>query len=65
MSKLYCFAQNGFRVSATGYFVYCNGKTDRHAFDGKLEFDVVLLPYTGNTDCLSPHQGRPVALSGS
>lgn len=42
------FRQNGFLVSDTGYFVYCNGKSDRKAFDGKLEFDVVLLPYRGN-----------------
>lgn len=42
--------QNGFNVSDTGYFVYCNGKTDREAFDGRLEFDVVLFPYSGNTD---------------
>ncbi|MDA2921379.1 PD-(D/E)XK nuclease family protein, partial [Desulfobacterota bacterium AH_259_B03_O07] len=35
-------------VSDTGYFVYCNGKTDRDAFDGRLEFDVALIPYTGN-----------------
>lgn len=39
--------KNGFEVSDTGYFVYCNGKRDAEAFDGKLEFDVVLLPYTG------------------
>lgn len=39
---------NGFVVSDTGYFVYVNGKTDRAAFDGKLEFDVQILPYTGN-----------------
>jgi hypothetical protein len=38
---------NGFAVSTTGYFVYANGKRDREAFDGKLEFDIVLLPYTG------------------
>lgn len=38
---------NNFTVSDTGYFVYVNGKTDRKAFDGKLEFDVVLIPYTG------------------
>jgi hypothetical protein len=42
------FRKNNFIVSDTGYFVYCNGQTDREAFDGKLEFDVVLLPYTGN-----------------
>lgn len=39
--------RNGFKVSDTGYFVYVNGKTDRAAFDGKLEFDVQLLDYTG------------------
>jgi len=42
------FRKNGFSVSDTGYFVYCNGQTDRKAFDGKLEFDVKLLPYTGD-----------------
>lgn len=35
-------------VSDTGYFVYCNGRTDKEAFDGKLEFDVKLIPYTGS-----------------
>lgn len=44
------FRQNGFSVSSTGYFVYCNGKTDTAAFDGKLEFGVKLLPYTGKTN---------------
>ena len=42
------FRKNGFTVSDTGYFVYCNGRSDRKAFDGKLEFDVTLLPYTGD-----------------
>ena len=40
--------QNNFKVSDTGYFVYANGKRDREAFDGRLEFDVVLIPYTGS-----------------
>lgn len=40
--------KNGFKVSDTGYFVYCNGKRDAKAFDGKLEFDVKVIPYTGN-----------------
>ncbi len=44
------FRKNGFKVSPTGYFVYCNGKTDGKAFDGKLEFDIKLLPYIGNPD---------------
>lgn len=40
--------QNGLKVSDTGYFVYCNGKTDCDAFDGKLEFDITLIPYKGD-----------------
>lgn len=39
---------NGYKVSDTGYFVYCNGKKDRKAFDGRLDFDVTLIPYKGN-----------------
>ncbi|MEI7497731.1 MAG: PD-(D/E)XK nuclease family protein [Candidatus Falkowbacteria bacterium] len=39
---------NGYTVSDVGYFVYCNGKTDREAFDGKLEFDIKIIPYTGD-----------------
>ena len=42
--------QNGFHVSDTGYFVYCNGNTDKEAFDAKLEFDIKLLPYVGKAD---------------
>jgi len=41
------FRQNNFKVSATGYFVYCNGDTDKEAFDAKLEFDIKLLSYEG------------------
>lgn len=39
---------NGYKVSDTGYFVYCNGKSDKKAFDGKLEFDVTLISYKGD-----------------
>jgi hypothetical protein len=39
--------QQGFNVSDTGYFVYVNGKKDKEAFDGKLEFDVTLIAHTG------------------
>jgi len=39
---------NDFKVSDTGYFVYVNGKKDVAAFDGKLEFDVKILPYKGD-----------------
>jgi len=42
------FRKNGFQVSSTGYFVYCNGDTDKKAFDGKLEFDIKIIPYIGD-----------------
>jgi len=40
--------KNGLHVSDTGYFVYCNGQTDREVFDRKLEFDVTLISYSGD-----------------
>ncbi len=42
------FRKNDFKVNNTGYFVYCNGNADKEAFDGKLEFDIKLLPYKGD-----------------
>ena len=42
------YRKNGFKVSNAGYFVYANGKKDKEAFDGKLEFDVKIIPYTGD-----------------
>jgi CRISPR/Cas system-associated exonuclease Cas4 (RecB family) len=42
------FRQNGFLVSDTGYFVYCNGRTYNKIFNARLEFDVTLIPYKGN-----------------
>ncbi len=39
---------NGFTVSDTAYFVYCNGDSDKEAFDAKLEFRISVLPYKGS-----------------
>ncbi len=44
------FRQNGFNVSNTAYLVYANGLKDRASFDGKLEFDLTLLPYEGQAN---------------
>lgn len=44
------FRKNGFSVSSTGYFVYCNGLTTRDTFDGRLDFDIKIIPYEGNDD---------------
>lgn len=42
------FKKNGFKVSNTGYFVYCNGDSARGQFAGLLQFKISLLPHTGN-----------------
>ncbi len=41
------FRRNGFRVSNTGYFVYCNGDTRRSSFENRVDFKVKLIPYVG------------------
>lgn len=66
--------QNGHKVSDTGYFVYANGRKDLEAFDAKLEFNIQLLPYTGDDswvepsilhahECLNAEQIPPAAVS--
>ncbi len=40
--------QNGYKVSDTGYFVYCTGKMDRQAFDKRIDFEANLIEYKGN-----------------
>ena len=43
----YLLRKNGFKVSNTGYFVYCNGiKTGN--FNEKLKFKMYLIDYTGD-----------------
>lgn len=44
----YLLRNNGFTVSDTGYFVYCNGIRERDRFDARLDFDVKVIPYTGS-----------------
>jgi len=46
------FRKNGFNVSSTGYFVYCNGLTDKDKFDARLDFDIKIIPYEGNDSWL-------------
>ncbi|MEQ1664417.1 MAG: PD-(D/E)XK nuclease family protein [Bdellovibrionales bacterium] len=42
------FRNNGFKVSDTGYFVYCNGNADAATFGEQLTFNVKVIPYFGN-----------------
>ncbi len=41
------FRQKGFLVSDTAYLVYANGLKNKSAFNGRLEFELTLLPYQG------------------
>lgn len=48
------FRELGFKVSDTGYFVYANGLKGDRIFDGKLDFDLMLIPYDGNDNWVEP-----------
>lgn len=41
--------KNDLNVSDVGYFVYANGLKDKETFNAKLEFDMTVLPYEGDT----------------
>ena len=41
---------NGFEVASLGYLVYANAHDDKQAFDGKLEFEVTVVPCEGESD---------------
>jgi RecB family exonuclease len=44
------FKQKGFPVSDIGYFVFANASKERDKFDSKLEFEMSIIEYKGNTD---------------
>lgn len=48
------FRNKGFKVSDTGYFVYANATKDRDKFDGRLEFEMQLIPHNGDTSWIEP-----------
>ncbi len=48
------FRRNGFKVSDIGYFVYANAGKNRPTFDGKLEFELIILDYKGDDSWVEP-----------
>jgi hypothetical protein len=46
--------KQGFTVSDTAYFVYCNGDKQKPEFAGRLEFSTHLLAHDGTTDWIEP-----------
>ncbi len=45
---------NGFKVSNTGYFVYCNGIKAAPKFDQRLDFKISVIPYVGDDQWIEP-----------
>jgi hypothetical protein len=48
------FRQKGFKVNDTGYFVYANASKNRPKFDGRLEFELMILSHKGNDSWIEP-----------
>lgn len=48
------FRNAGYKVSRTGYFLFANAGKNKSEFDGKLEFELSLIPYTGDTSWILP-----------
>lgn len=46
--------QNGFKVSDTSYFVYCNGRLDLDGFNNRVEFKTKIIPYQGDDKWVEP-----------
>jgi CRISPR/Cas system-associated exonuclease Cas4 (RecB family) len=48
------FKQKGFKVATTSYFVFANAGSNRPKFDGKLEFELTLVPHQGDLSWIEP-----------
>ncbi len=48
------FRKNGFNVSDVGYFVFANAGKNRPSFDGRLEFELSIIPHKGNDSWVEP-----------
>ncbi len=48
------FRQSGFLVSDLGYFVFANAGKNRARFDGRLEFELSIVPHRGNDAWVEP-----------
>ena len=44
----------GLKVSDTGYFVYCTGDPNAEQFNARIDFEMNIIPYTGNDDWVEP-----------
>jgi len=52
------FRQKGFKVSDVAYFVYANASKNRPKFDGRLDFDLLILTHKGDDSWVEPTLGN-------
>lgn len=48
------FREKGFEVSDIGYFIFANAGKNRSSFDGRLEFELSIIPHMGNDSWIEP-----------
>lgn len=48
------FKKNDFPVSPVGYFVFANAGKNRPTFDGRLEFELSIIPHRGDDSWVEP-----------
>ncbi len=48
------FRRMGFLISNVGYFLFANAKKNHTSFNGKLEFETTIIPYSGNDLWIEP-----------
>ncbi|MBI2051808.1 PD-(D/E)XK nuclease family protein [Candidatus Roizmanbacteria bacterium] len=48
------FRKMGFEVSDMGYFVFANAGKNRPSFDGRLEFELSIIPHRGDSSWIEP-----------
>lgn len=48
------FRKKGFDVSDIGYFIFANAGYNRPKFDGRLEFELSIIPHKGDTTWIEP-----------
>jgi len=48
------FRKSGFKVNDTGYFIFANAGKNRPSFDGRLEFEVSIIPHKGDDSWVEP-----------
>ena len=61
----YLLIQMGFEVSSVGYFYVCNADRSADAFNGKITFDEVLVPYEWDIGWIEPKLEKMVAVLNS